>query len=101
MTSLFGRAARSAALFLPLICLGDPSKIASDLAKADPHSVVNVIVQFKTPPSSQDIQAVNQLGGNARKADLGFIKGAAFSVPATALNGLSDNPNVLYISPDR
>jgi serine protease AprX len=62
---------------------------------------VNVIVQFKTPPSSQDIQAVNQLGGNARKADLGFIKGAAFSVPATALNGLSDNPNVLYISPDR
>ena len=100
MTSLFGRTIRFVALFLPLICLGDPSKIASDLAKADPHSVVNVIVQFNLPPSSQDLGAIGQLGGQ-EQADLGLIQGKLYSIPAAALNGIAHNPHIAYISPDR
>jgi serine protease AprX len=100
MTSLFGRVARSVTIFLPLICLGDPSKIASDLANADPHSVVNVIVQFNLPPSSQDLGAIGQLGGQ-EQADLGLIQSKLFAIPAAALNGIAHNPHVSYISPDR
>jgi serine protease AprX len=88
-------------LFLPFICLGDPSKIASDLAKADPLSVVNVIVQFNASPSGDDIRAINLLGGNSRKADLGVIKAASFSIPAKALKNLANHPHVLYVTPDR
>ena len=101
MIKLFSRVARSTLLFLPLICFCDPSKIASDLAKADPRSVVNVIVQFNASPNSDDIRSIGQLGGNARKADLGLIKAASFSIPAKALKGLANHPHVLYVTPDR
>ena len=100
MTSLFGRLARSVALLLPFICFGDPSKVAPDLANADPHSVLSVIVQFNLPPSGQDIGSINQLGGQ-EQADLPLIQGKLFSIPAAALNGIAHNPNVAYISPDR
>src|SRR3954470_3201016 len=107
MKSLIGRAVRCAVLFLavlfvPLICVADPSsKISPDLTDLDPHSLVNVIVQFVLPPSSQDFQAIDQLGGIPQDADLSLIRAKAYSIPAKALTGLAHKPNVVYISPDR
>src|SRR4051812_36811752 len=107
MKSLIGRAVRCAVLFLavlfvPSICVADPSsKISPDLTDLDPHSFVNVIVQFVLPPSSQDSQAINQLGGVPLDADLSLIRAQLFSIPARAVTGLAHNPNVAYITPDR
>jgi serine protease AprX len=102
MNNLLGRAARFAALFLPLMCFGDDSsKISPDLAGIDPHSVVNVIVQFVLPPSSQDNRGINQVGGVPQQADLSLIRSRLYSIPAKAIAGLAHNPNVGYISPDR
>jgi serine protease AprX len=101
MNNLVGRAARSAVLFLPLICFGGPFKVSPDLADADPHSVVNVIVQFVLPPDNDDNQTINQLGGVPQQADLSLIRAKIYSIPAKAVAALANNPNVAYISPDR
>jgi serine protease AprX len=93
--------ARYALLFLPLICFGGSSNIAPDLANVDPHSIVNVIVQFLSPPSSEEAEAANKLGGVPQQADLGLIRAKLYSIPAKAIAALAHNPNVAYISPDR
>ena len=77
MNTLFGLVCRSTLLFLPLICFGDPSKIAPDLASADPHSKIDVIVQFVLPPSDDDIHGVNQLGGVPQQGDLDLIRASS------------------------
>ena len=100
MKTLLGRSSRSALLFLPLICFADPSRIASDLAKADRDSVVNVIVQFNSLPSSQETLAIGRMGGH-HHADLGLIRAVSYDIPANAINDLAHDPNVLYISLDR
>src|SRR5262249_51600138 len=43
---------------------------------------------------------LNQLGGSV-VTQLDLIRGAVVSIPAVALTGLSKDPNVVYISPDR
>jgi hypothetical protein len=84
-----------------LICFAGPFKVSPDLADADPHSVVNVIVQFVLPPSSLDNQTINQLGGIPQEVDLSLIRAKAYSIPAKTIAALANNPNVAYISPDR
>jgi serine protease AprX len=101
MNNLAGRAARYAVLFLPLICFGKSFNVSPDLADADPHSVVNVIVQFVLPPSNDDDQTINQLGGVPQQADLSLIRAKAYSIPARAAAAIAHNPNVAYISLDR
>src|SRR5438105_1775775 len=102
MNILLGRAVRSAALLLPLICFGDDSsKVSPDLAGIDPNALVNVIVQFVLPPSSQDNRGINQLGGVPQQPDLSLIRYRLYSIPAKAIAGLAHNPNIAYISPDR
>src|SRR5207245_715714 len=39
--------------------------------------------------------------GGVLKTKLDFIKGAHYSVPVESLDALADDPDVLYISPDR
>src|SRR4051812_42294667 len=100
MTRVFFRAIRTVLFFLPVLCNAKSPKIAQDLANVNANSKVDVIVQFKTPPDNQQRARVNQLGGTVQ-ADLGLINGMLISVPANALEGLANNPNVVYISPDR
>src|SRR5215469_3217884 len=88
-------------LFLfPMILFGDAAKIAPDLGGADPQSIISVIVQFSGPPDGTTDGIVRQLGGQ-EEADLPLIQGKLISIPARALTGLANNPNVKYISPDR
>src|SRR5712691_10678141 len=100
MTKLRLRCAVFALLCLPLACNGGSPKIAPDLNGIDPHSVASVIVQFATPPDRAQQERVNQVGG-VEQAELPLIQGVLLSIPARALNGLANDPNVVYISLDR
>ena len=60
------------------------SKIAQDLQNVDSNSTVDVIVQFKSPPTETHHQKVRDRGGH-HKADLGAVKGALYSLPAAAI----------------
>ncbi len=76
------------------------NKIAKDLV-AHPGTNVDVIVQFKTPPTSTHHQKVASHGGSF-KADLGrAIKGALYSMPSAAVADLAQDPDVVFIAPDR
>ncbi len=61
---------------------------------------IRVIVQFKQTPAQRHMQLMRAHGGKLVR-DLRVIKGHAFSVPATALISLADDPDVAYVSPDR
>ena len=76
------------------------ARIAGDLERADPSSMVDVIVQFKQAPRDAHHQKVIALGGRL-KAELHSVKGGLYSVPAAKLRDLADDPDVAYISPDR
>jgi serine protease AprX len=76
------------------------SKISPDLLQADPDSTVDIIVQFTGVPTETDHQRIREHGAELKK-ELPVVKGALYSVPARKLEGLSKNPRVVYISPDR
>src|SRR5712692_11313863 len=98
MNSLPLRSAGLALLLVSFSCFGQPPKLAPDLQGVDPHSIVNVIVQFATPPGAQQLGRISQLGGVLITA-LDLIQGAAYSLPASALPGLAKDANVRYVSP--
>jgi serine protease AprX len=75
-------------------------KLGRDLDGIDPNSNVDVIIQFQHFPTEAHHQMVRDHGG-ALKAPFRSIKGAVYTVPASALEGLANNPEVVYISPDR
>ena len=78
---------------------GSP-KIAKDLENRDPNSTVDVIVQFHQAPAERHHQMIRGKGG-IHKSDLHVVKAAAYSVPASAIPQLADDPDVAFISPDR
>jgi serine protease AprX len=59
-----------------------------------------VIVQFRQVPTARHHQKVLDRGGKLRR-ELGRFRGAAYSMPASALASLAADPEVVYISPDR
>src|SRR3954452_3087115 len=87
-------------LLMPFVCSGRSEKLSRDLEDVTSPSVVNVIVQFAAPPGHSQHDKVARFGGILR-AELGAIKAAAYSLPAASLNRLANEPDVLYISPDR
>jgi serine protease AprX len=87
-------------LLLPLLGYGRSSKIAPDLDGLDPQSIVTVIVQFTGLSDEARETIIEHLGGE-EEAELPVIHGVLISLPARALAGLANNPNVVYISPDR
>ena len=82
------------------LALADPPKLSKDLARKDPTALVNVIVQFKQVPSELQHQKVKDKGGVLR-SKLDVIRGAQYSLPASALETLMGDPDVVYITPDR
>src|SRR5260370_23188207 len=63
-------------------------------------ATVDVIIQFNQTPTAAHHQKVQNKGG-VLKTNLDFIKGAHYSVPTGALDDLANDPDVVYISPDR
>ena len=87
-------------LLFSIPCFGGPDKIAPDLTGLDPSSFVDVIVQFAGPPDDAQGARIRALGG-APKATLDIINAGVYTLPAKAIEALSNSPNVVYISPDR
>jgi serine protease AprX len=88
---------------------GSSPKISPDLQRVDPNSTVRVIVQYAQSPTASTSGGL--LGGVLNLAG-GLLKGVVntlFSVinavvytgPASDLQTLANDPNVVYISPDR
>src|ERR1051325_7950005 len=73
--------------------LAAAGKVSNDLQGVAQGSTVNVIVQFTQPPSAADVAAIVQLGGTVSK---GFqhVPSLLISVPASALQGIANNPRV-------
>ncbi len=61
---------------------------------------LEVIVLYKTVPTEAHHARVAALGGRLN-AKMDFIKGAHYTVPASALAALADDPEVAYITPNR
>jgi serine protease AprX len=106
-------------VLLLFVCLsgasfGSSSKISPDLQSVDPNSTVRVIVQYAPSPTAQNGSSLpggSLLGGvlNVAGSLLQGVVNTVFSVihavvytgPASDLQTLASNPNVVYISPDR
>ncbi len=87
------------------LCLADgkKQKLSNDLNAlkgSDNGAMVDVIIQFNQTPTDAHHQKVQDKGG-VLKTKLDFIKGAHYSVPVDSLDALADDPDVVYISPDR
>jgi serine protease AprX len=77
-----------------------PQKISGDLQAKTTADQVDVIVQFTQVPTAVHHEKILSRGGMIKR-ELGQFKGAAYSMPASALADLADDPDVVYISPDR
>src|SRR6266702_386611 len=76
------------------------SKDLDALKGSNSGGTVDVIIQFNQTPTDAHHQKVQNKGG-VLKTKLDSIKGAHYSVPVEALDALADDPDVVYISPDR
>ena len=77
-----------------------PRKISKDLQKQSSQQWVNVIVQYRVPPSQKHFAKVAAKGGTLQQ-NLPLINGAAFTVKGSSLAALAKDSNVAYISLDR
>jgi len=75
-------------------------KISKDLEGNTGSGMVDVIVQFKQLPTAAHHEKVLSRGGTIKKRYSEF-RGAAYTMPASALDDLAADPDVVYISPDR
>ena len=75
-------------------------KLAKELQGRGSSEPVNVIIQFHQTPTAAHHQKVAQRGGTLAR-ELKLVKAGAYSVPASALAALADDPEVAYIAPDR
>ena len=73
-------------------------KLAPDLP-GDPNATVDVIIQFKTPPTKQELK---QLGayGQMKKIFHG-INAVNLQLSMSTVQAMENDPNVLYVSPNR
>src|ERR1700756_1210033 len=76
------------------------SRDLEDFKTGHSGATLDVIIQFNQTPTDAHHQKVHNKGG-VLKTKLDFIKGAHYTVPVDALDDLADDPDVVYISPDR
>src|SRR5689334_2042106 len=91
-----------AVLLIPVSSFAAPHshKIAPDLAGVSPESTVSVIVHFASPLDHSMKQKMSSHRGSLQ-SELGVIRSASYTIPASALSTLAEDPQVLYIAPDR
>src|ERR1035438_5015169 len=76
------------------------SKLAPELQGLAPDRTVDVIIQYKQTPTPLHHARVAAVGGLLQRS-LDIIHGAHYSIPARQLETLSNDPDVVFISPDR
>ena len=75
-------------------------KLSKDLKNVDPTNSLDVIIQYKVPPTAAHFNKVHSLGGSD-KQKFSKVKGAAFTISPSALQTLANDPDVAYITVDR
>src|SRR5579872_4639520 len=73
-------------------------KLAPDLP-GDPNATVDAIIQFKTPPTKQELKQIGPYG-QMKKIFQG-INAVNVQLTMSAMQALENDPNVTYISPNR
>ena len=74
-------------------------KVASELQNSDPGSNVNVIVQYDQVPTEAHHNLVRTRRGSLKRS-LELVKAGSYSLPASALADLANEPGVVHISVD-
>src|SRR5277367_3460580 len=77
-----------------------PRKLSRDLRKQSSGQWVNVIVQFRVPPTQAHFARVVARGGTFQQ-NLPLINSGAFTVKASSLAAIAKDSSVGYISLDR
>src|SRR5205807_7030677 len=90
---------RLTAFFAATLAVFGGTKIAPDLPQSNPNATIDVIVQFKTPPSKDELKQLGPYG--QIKKTYSVIKGINIVLPVSAIKQLQSDPNVSYISPNR
>ncbi|MDQ6705993.1 MAG: S8 family peptidase, partial [Acidobacteriota bacterium] len=75
-------------------------KLSSDLQSRNSSADAEVIVQYKVVPTDAHHRKVGALGGTLH-GKMEHIKAGHYTVPASALQILSEDPDVAFISPNR
>src|SRR5579872_2374117 len=75
-------------------------KVAHDIDRRHPNSMIDVIVQFRVTPRAEHYSRMSARGATVKNR-LHSIKAASFRLPVSALAKLEKDPDVLYVSPDR
>src|SRR5579863_4366285 len=77
------------------------AELNAQLASQNAGQMVDVIIQFR-PGTQLSHQVSKMLGlGATHKSSLDVIQGGLFHIPAGLLPILAQDPDVVYISPDR
>src|SRR4051812_30461888 len=85
-------------LLLTTLSFGQNGKLSRDIADTTSSKSIDVIVQYKVPPTDTHFNRVNGKGGKMKRDLRGAIKGAAFTVPANQLSALANDPDVTFVS---
>jgi Subtilisin-like serine proteases len=83
--------------FAPLAFAG--SKLASDLPPGTSNTPVDVIIQFKAPPSKDELKLLGPYG--QAKKTYNSINAIFVTISPNTFAALAADPNVRYISPNR
>jgi serine protease AprX len=75
------------------------SKIAPDVPQSNANATVDVIVQYKTPPSKNELKQLGPYG--QIKKQYSVINGINITLSVGTIQALALDPNILYISPNR
>ncbi|MGA8027892.1 MAG: S8 family peptidase [Bryobacteraceae bacterium] len=90
-----------ALIFAGCACWAAPAhkKISKDLDDVDALSNVKIIIQWKSNPDTKTQRILNR--GGVLHAVHRSIKAGTYTVPASILHDLENDPDVVYITPDR
>ena len=93
------------ALFAAAPLLASSEKISQSLKTVDPSSSVNVLIHFKAPPTAEQHQKIQSLGGELKGSPINPDGTAAkttesYAVPASALDEIAKDANIVAISRD-
>jgi hypothetical protein len=76
------------------------NKVSPDLQSRTSAAGIEVIVQYKVKPTEAHYQRIRNLGGTVH-GKMNHVKAGHYTIPASALESLSEDPDVAYISPNR
>src|SRR5258708_37741966 len=78
---------------------GPAGIVAPDLPLSNPNSIIDVIVQFKLPATSANLNSLHALGQVNKQFTA--IKGVRMTLPAGLVHAMQNMPFIKYVSPNR